>query len=397
MKTEEAKSIVFFPRNVWQEIISFLELDDIVTLKRTSKTLCEIVSLPEFDVVWKLFLKRLQGIDPTVSITNSPGTFQKQFYQQIGNVIKSQNEEIKHFQSVLNSKIIFRPYLSRMIATAEATMLKNALQSILATQGPHITLIEIEKKHHLLNDLCTMMIANAIKQRKALDIANGHLDLSFLDLTRIPSAIFLNPEYKQLWQSLTSLNIALQKICQISGEIKICSSLQHLTMGSNLLKTLPDEIGECKELVAISCSGNQLAALPDSISQLSKLQSLDCRTNNLSALPNMPESCTELNVNDNCLTKMPQALRDKFGNSWAEITLKLQKKPFLKRPNEIAAPSVPTSTSGASISSAFSSVGNYLTSYLPSFSSSNAQQNSAQNDEDDKQGPRSAKYPKPGA
>lgn len=83
----------------------------------------------------------------------------------------------------------------------------------------------------------------------------------------------------------------------------VCSSLEVLNLGDNLLETVPQELGSLSHLTNLILAGNRLHTLPRSLIHLHKLRSLSLHNNRLATLP--PEivsiSLVELSLRNNPL------------------------------------------------------------------------------------------------
>lgn len=341
---KSAKAFMSFPLDIWREILSHLELEDVANLKRVCKYLNITLSRPELMSIWKIFINRLPVCESAISKGPLQKNFQEVFLQEIKKIIQNQNKEIEYYQSVLSSKMDCTDWV-------DAELLTNKLQAILATEGAKITLDEIIEKHHLLNDLSEALIANSIKRRSDDDIADKRFSFD-CEVSRFPSSIFLDPEFKEFWQTLHVLD---------------CSSEN--------LESLPEEISECKDLVSLVCRNTKLTFLPNSISKLSKLTKLKCDGNNLTSLPNIPDSCMVLTAKFNKLSQIPQKISDRFGDIWVRDTLEYQmsvENMFDKSADGV--PSNVTLANNALIPSVFSKFGAYLVEFVPSFLSSHKRQ-----------------------
>ena len=110
-----------------------------------------------------------------------------------------------------------------------------------------------------------------IALERIANMRDGRLDLSYLNLTKLPP---LPP------------------------------TLLVLNCGYNQLIELPQLVSEDPStLVALYCGGNQLTELP----QLpSTLVNLDCTDNQITELPQLPSTLNYLGCDGNQLTKLPQ-------------------------------------------------------------------------------------------
>ena len=127
------------------------------------------------------------------------------------------------------------------------------------------------------------------------------LDLSSLDLTKLPESI------SQLGQ-LQKLNLSNNQLSELPASISQLSQLHELFLDDNQLSELPESIGQLSQLQILNLSNNQLSELPVSIGQLSQLQSLDLSGNQLSELPASISELRQLqslNLDSNQLRELP--------------------------------------------------------------------------------------------
>jgi len=114
-----------------------------------------------------------------------------------------------------------------------------------------------------------------------------------------PSCIDINNNLTATAATLTSLNVSLNNISNLTG-IDGFTGLQYLFCGSNkltLLPTLPST------LTYLDCGSNKLTLLP---TLPSGLQFLKCYYNPLTSLPDsLPSSLQNLDCHNNKLTSLP--------------------------------------------------------------------------------------------
>lgn len=130
---------------------------------------------------------------------------------------------------------------------------------------------------------------------------NKTLNLSRLRLKKIPKEI-------GLCSHIQILHCGYNLLSSLPSEIGKLTDLETLVCYNNNLKKLPSEIGQCKNLQILICSHNRLESLPSEIGSCSKLKEIDCFTNRLTDLPPEIGQCSLLQslcCDDNRLTFLP--------------------------------------------------------------------------------------------
>ncbi|PVH24285.1 leucine-rich repeat domain-containing protein [Sphingobacterium corticibacter] len=131
------------------------------------------------------------------------------------------------------------------------------------------------------------------------------LDLSNMDLKRIPSDIFncknlrsLNLRNNQIshipseichLRFLKSIDLSMNKITVLMAKFFDLIHLETLILNRNEIKSLPRQVGGLTKLKKLSLARNQLSILPDSLSSLTNLRSLDVSHNKLTKFPEFIE------------------------------------------------------------------------------------------------------------
>jgi len=142
------------------------------------------------------------------------------------------------------------------------------------------------------------------KIERAWGEASTELDLSRLDLIRVPDSI------GQLNQ-LQVLHLSSNQLTNLPESIGQLTQLQRLDLEDNQLAALPEAIGQLSQLQELDLEGNQLTALPEAIGQLSQLQELGLNGNQLTSLPDAVGQLTqlqELTLMGSQLTSLPEAI-----------------------------------------------------------------------------------------
>lgn len=104
------------------------------------------------------------------------------------------------------------------------------------------------------------------------------LDLSFLELTEVPTVLFSLLHLR----SLDLSNNRLQRVPTSLGKLQ---QLQHLDLQFNNLKQLPDALGELRQLRVLILHANGLTNVPASLFALRRLRELYLGNNQLQGVP----------------------------------------------------------------------------------------------------------------
>ncbi|KKN36692.1 hypothetical protein LCGC14_0771060 [marine sediment metagenome] len=164
-----------------------------------------------------------------------------------------------------------------------------------------------------------------------IDIKKGRvsrLSLSGLEFDRIPECV------REL-SSLEHLSVSfdcLKSLPEWIGEFK---ELKTLKIGNNLLKTVPQEIGGLSKLEELYARGNQLEILPESIGNLKSLRILELYENRLKIIPDTISKLVNLellDLHENSITVLP----DTIGNLKNLKDLRLDKNQLHILPPEMA-------------------------------------------------------------
>lgn len=164
------------------------------------------------------------------------------------------------------------------------------------------------------------------KIEEALRSGATKLDLSSMDLTRLPASLGQLTWLRSLDISetqLTKLPDSLSKLTELK-ELNLAgnqlttleslgqlTSLEALDLGGNELATVPESLGKLSQLRTLYLLCNKLTTLPESLGQLTRLQSLHFDENRLTSLPESLGRLTQLqllNVTHNQLTSLPESL-----------------------------------------------------------------------------------------
>jgi hypothetical protein len=128
------------------------------------------------------------------------------------------------------------------------------------------------------------------------------------------------PDKFYTMHNLWEIDLASNKLTELSSAISGITNLQTLDVSGNKLQALPDELCTMPNFSQLRASGNDLYNLPSHIGD-GKISELTVYDNRIGSLPASLGSSTHLNTLDirfNRLTKLPSALDD---HSWFEINV----------------------------------------------------------------------------
>ncbi|KAF9576615.1 hypothetical protein EC968_006962 [Mortierella alpina] len=135
------------------------------------------------------------------------------------------------------------------------------------------------------------MVAGHVRKliQEAVEDGVGELDLSYLELTDLPSdicdlnfAIVYNERGSfSLSKNRLKLFLSCNRFSTIPMDVFTLHNLSVLSLRNNSIEAIPPEIGLLHNLVELSLGGNQLKVLPSQISLLPKLQILTVHPNPL--------------------------------------------------------------------------------------------------------------------
>ncbi|KAF9281813.1 hypothetical protein BGZ68_006420 [Mortierella alpina] len=147
------------------------------------------------------------------------------------------------------------------------------------------------------------MVAGHVRKliQEAVEDGIGELDLSYLELTDLPSdicdlnfAIVYNERGSfSLSKNRLKLFLSCNRFSTIPMDVFTLHNLSVLSLRNNSIEAIPPEIGLLHNLVELSLGGNQLKVLPSQISLLPKLQILTVHPN---PLLEPPEAALELST-----------------------------------------------------------------------------------------------------
>jgi small GTP-binding protein len=135
------------------------------------------------------------------------------------------------------------------------------------------------------------------KQSKATS-----LDLSGLNLTVIPEAVFQLTDLQQLYLNNNQITAVPDAVSQLAN-------LQELNLGSNQIKAIPETLSQLANLQTLSLGNNQITDIPEAIGRLANLQRLNLGSNQIITIPEAMGQLTNLQslyVYGNQVTAIPE-------------------------------------------------------------------------------------------
>lgn len=127
----------------------------------------------------------------------------------------------------------------------------------------------------------------------------------------LPGLLTSLPESMSTLSFLTHLDLSFNQLSSVPSCVLHLPALSSLVLCHNLLDALPPDINQLSSLTYLSLMGNQLASLPQSVGQLKALQTLDVSYNLLQQLPDeigSLEGLVKLELSHNKLTKLPETM-----------------------------------------------------------------------------------------
>jgi antitoxin component YwqK of YwqJK toxin-antitoxin module len=135
-------------------------------------------------------------------------------------------------------------------------------------------------------------------------ITEGHLNLSHLDLDRLPSAVGAFPD-------LLSIDASTNRLRNVPVALADLFRLQKLDLTRNILESLPRELAWLPELRTLHMAYNGLSDVPSSVFELAELSALGLADNRLTTLPEGIGDLAELQMlwlSDNPLFGLPRSI-----------------------------------------------------------------------------------------
>jgi hypothetical protein len=117
--------------------------------------------------------------------------------------------------------------------------------------------LEMLEQRSLLLDAINMAIFKTVMDDDELE-----LDLHGKNLTRFPSQLLIDPEYRSYWQGLMKLNLKGNNLRTLPKEIDMCQALEILDCRQNKLTTLPDRLANCKNIKKLHFENNKIKTMP---------------------------------------------------------------------------------------------------------------------------------------
>ncbi|MFI4938590.1 MAG: leucine-rich repeat domain-containing protein [Candidatus Berkiellales bacterium] len=163
----------------------------------------------------------------------------------------------------------------------------------------------INAKIEAINAEVLTPVLNKARREKA-----KKLSLQDLNLTCLPRALFLKPEYKELWSNIEELILFQNFIEELPDEIERCQSLKILNVSFNRIKKLPDTLS-LLALESLECERNEIESLPLTFFRMQSLKNFSICYNKLKKLPSNVCLLRELDclrIDHNQLEEVPDTL-----------------------------------------------------------------------------------------
>ncbi|CAD5211678.1 unnamed protein product [Bursaphelenchus okinawaensis] len=133
------------------------------------------------------------------------------------------------------------------------------------------------------------------------------LQLKNCNIKTVPEAI------DEVAEILRNLDLADNRIIEITFDFKRFTALKHLNLHGNKLTKLPDSVGSLKSLETFDVSDNQLDELPDSIAACINLKSVNASNNKLTSFPSgtcLLPALEFLDLSGNLIDSLPESICD---------------------------------------------------------------------------------------
>ena len=270
MADNTANEGLWLPEDIWANIASFLDNDDLAKFRQLCSTTQFVGSNV---VVLQPLYNRLYALDNTLPPMLPQKDTLAAFKQAFEKIHAQQQLEITYLKQHHPEKV----------AASEKVFQNNTNVSLQSLEATSVALDKI----------------NSAIIKKKIKLHRTFLNLSNLCITRLPVTLFLEPDYTHFWQNLTCLTcddnqlttLNVQKLAAlktlrcnknqlITLNVQGLKALEELTCGINQLTVL--EVQGLEALKLLYCSNNKLTTL--NLQTLSKLQSLWCDKNPLKTL-----------------------------------------------------------------------------------------------------------------
>ncbi|MBS0288025.1 MAG: leucine-rich repeat domain-containing protein [Proteobacteria bacterium] len=316
------------PLEMWAKIAQNLEEKELTRLQRTCRIYHSLMN--ETSSPWQPLLDRIHAMDSSIcTVVTKEQTAREVFIQGLVLLQASCKAEVLFLREHHNVGAKY-PLLQQI--DVERSLSLNELEALDAELNTFNA------------DIIHPYIAAAINNQFA------DLNISCLDLTRLPESLFLVPNYQYFWQNLESLACSYNQFRSLPENLGRLQALKQLYCHHNQLQSLPESIGRLQALLYFDCTHNQLRVipesfgdlqalvevyfidnklqfLPESIGKLKALRYLYCAYNQLQSLPESIGSLSleELICSDNLLQTLPKSIIGKLDESWASETLASQR------------------------------------------------------------------------
>ena len=245
MTDNTADEGLWLPNDIWANIASFLDYEDLIRFRLLcSATQSVLILQPLYNR-----LCALDEVSPSILPEEGGLIFFKQAFEKI------------HTQQQSEIKYLIKPHPDRMAEYGQVLQ-ENAPASLQSLETRNVALDKI----------------NSDIIRARIDITKSYLNLDKISITRLPVALFQEPSYVNFWKNLAYLSCENNQLTALNVQGLV--ALQSLYCSHNQLTTL--DVQGLISLQILDCNNNQLTEL--NIQNLTELEQLWCRKNCLTEL-----------------------------------------------------------------------------------------------------------------
>ncbi|KAF9979983.1 hypothetical protein BGZ75_009005 [Mortierella antarctica] len=228
---------------------------------------------------------------PDSTFLTMTSTFKERAYQ-----CSTTPQETQHTKDAIEQKASLFPYSSFTTASTGSQKNHPRSESFQDTEKRLMDWQPCRKARRVMDgpyfkERNRRMVAGHVRKliQEAVEDGVGELDLSYLELTDLPSdicdlnfAIVYNERGSfSLSKNRLKLFLSCNRFSTIPMDVFTLHNLSVLSLRNNSIEAIPPEIGLLHNLIELSLGGNQLKVLPSQISLLPKLQILTVHPNPL--------------------------------------------------------------------------------------------------------------------